>query len=77
MHLKIYLKLKGKGKDVLFARTANRNISYAIECFGDIDINQIKPIDAGKYRDFFLKKDYRLLQFGEFSLLLVQCLTLV
>ena len=25
--LNIYLKLKGKGKDVLFARTVNRNIS--------------------------------------------------
>ena len=54
--LNIYLKLKGKGKDVLFARTANRNVSYAIECFGDIDINLIKPIDAGKYRDFLFNK---------------------
>ena len=54
--LNIYLKLKGKGKDVLFARTANRNISYAIECFGDIDINLIKPIDSGKYRDFLFNK---------------------
>ena len=54
--LNVYLKLKGKGKDVLFARTANRNISYAIECFGDIDINLIKPIDSGKYRDFLFNK---------------------
>ena len=54
--LNIYLKLKGKGKDVLFARTANRNVSYAIECFGDIDINLIKPIDSGKYRDFLFNK---------------------
>ena len=54
--LNIYLKLKGKGKDVLFARTASRNISYAIECLGDIDINLIKPIDSGKYRDFLFNK---------------------
>ena len=54
--LNVYLKLKGKGKDVLFTRTANRNISYAIECFGDIDINLIKPIDSGKYRDFLFNK---------------------
>ena len=51
--LNIYLKLKGKGKDVLFARTANRNVSYAIECFGDIDINLIKPIDAENIEIFF------------------------
>ena len=54
--LNVYLKLKGKGKDLLFTRTANRNISYAIECFGDIDINLIKPIDSGKYRDFLFNK---------------------
>ena len=51
--LNVYLKLKGKGKDVLFAQTANRNISYAIECFGDIDINLIKPIDAENIEIFF------------------------
>ena len=43
--LDIYLKIKGKGKDVLFVRTANSNVSYAIEYFGNIDINLIKPND--------------------------------
>jgi len=54
--LDIYIKLKGNGKDNLFHRTAKRNVSYTIECFGNIDITSLKPIDAGKYRDFLFNK---------------------
>ena len=54
--LDTYIKLKGNGKGELFHRTALRNISYTIECFGDVDINSLKSIDAAKYRDFLFKK---------------------
>ena len=54
--LDIYIKLKGNGKNNLFHRTAKRNVSYTIECFGNIDITSLKPIDAGKYRDFLFNK---------------------
>ena len=54
--LDIYIKLKGNGKDNLFHRTAKRNVSYTIECFGNIDITSLKPIDAGKYSDFLFNK---------------------
>ena len=54
--LDVYIKLKGKGKDKLFYQTAKRNVSYTIECFGNVDINSLKPIDAGKYRDFLFNK---------------------
>ena len=54
--LDTYIKLKGNGKGELFHRTALRNISYTIECFGDVDITSLKSIDAAKYRDFLFKK---------------------
>ena len=54
--LDVYIKLKGKGKDKLFYQTAKRNVSYTIDCFGNVDINSLKPIDAGKYRDFLFNK---------------------
>ena len=54
--LDVYIKLKGKGKDKLFYQTAKRNVSYTIECFGNVGINSLKPIDAGKYRDFLFNK---------------------
>jgi len=54
--LDVYIKLKGEGKDKLFYQTAKRNVSYTIECFGNVDINSLKPIDAGKYRDFLFNK---------------------
>ena len=47
--LDTYMKLKGNGKGELFHRTALRNISYTIECFGDVDITSIKSIDAAKW----------------------------
>ena len=54
--LDTYIKLKGNGKGELFHRTALRNISYTIECFGDVDITSLKSIDAARYRDFLFKK---------------------
>ena len=54
--LDTYIKLKGNGKGELFHRTAIRNISYTIECFGDVDITSLKSIDAARYRDFLFKK---------------------
>ena len=54
--LDTYIKLKGNGKGELFHRTALRNTSYKIECFGDVDITSLKSIDAARYRDFLFKK---------------------
>ncbi len=54
--LDTYIKLKGNIKGELFHRTALRNISYTIECFGDVDITSLKSIDAARYRDFLFKK---------------------
>ena len=54
--LDTYIQLKGNGKGELFHRTALRNISYTIECFGDVNITSLKSIDAARYRDFLFKK---------------------
>jgi integrase len=51
-----YLKLKGEGKDHVFERTVDRNISYFIESVGNRDLTQYTTTDGAKFRDFLLGK---------------------
>ena len=50
MSLNNYLSLKSFGKNDLFKTSATRNISYAIKCFKDIDINKLEIKDGGAMR---------------------------
>jgi integrase len=54
--LEVYLKLKGKNKDKLFYRAANRNIKYVIDLLGDKPLNEYSSLEAGTFRDYLLKK---------------------
>ena len=51
-----YMKLKGEGKDHVFERTVDRNISYFIESVGNRDLTQYTTTDGAKFRDFLLGK---------------------
>ena len=51
-----YLKLKGEGKDHVFERTVDRNISYFIESVGNRDLTQYTSTDGARFRDFLLSK---------------------
>ena len=51
-----YLNLKSFGNNDLFKTSATRNISYAIQCFQDIDINELEVKDGGVFRDYLFKK---------------------
>ena len=57
MSLNNYLSLKSFGKNELFKTSATRNISYAIKCFKDIDINKLEIKDGGVFRDYLFKKE--------------------
>ena len=57
MSLNNYLNLKSFGKNDLFKTSATRNISYAIQCFQDIDINKLEIKDGGVFRDYLFKKE--------------------
>ena len=50
--LETYVSVKGKGRDELFARTAQRNISYLEGCLGQRSINQYSTADAATFRDW-------------------------
>ena len=52
--LELYVRLKGAGRGKVFARTAERNANYLIECVGDACLCDIKPTDAGKSRDHLI-----------------------
>ena len=52
--LDLYLRLKGKGKDKTFVRTANRNIEYIIKVLGNRAIKTYSTNDAGKFRDWLI-----------------------
>jgi len=55
--LQVYLHLKGKGRSKLFFTHAERNMSLAITCLGDLDITAIRRSDAGRFRDFLIKRN--------------------
>ena len=54
--LKIYLRLKGKGRGKLYFTHAERNMGLAITCLGDKDITALRRSDAGKFRDFLISR---------------------
>ena len=54
--LDLYLRLKGKGKDKTFVRTANRNIEYIIKVLGNRAIKTYSTNDAGKFRDWLIEQ---------------------
>ena len=54
--LDLYVRLKGTGRGKVFARTAERNANYLIECVGKTSLSDIKPTDAGKFRDHLIAK---------------------
>ena len=47
--LDLYVRLKGTGRGKVFARTAERNVGYLIECIGETSLSDIKPTDAGSF----------------------------
>ncbi len=51
-----YLKLKGEGKDHVFERTVDRNVTYFIEAVGNRDLSEYTSTDGAKFRDFLLSK---------------------
>ena len=54
--LELYIRLKGAGRDHLFAKTSTRNVGYLIECIGDVGLSSIKPVNAGQFRDHLIAK---------------------
>ena len=54
--LDLYVRLKGTSRGKVFARTAERNVGYLIECIGEACLCDIKPTDAGKFRDHLIAK---------------------
>ena len=54
--LDIYIRLKSTGRGSVFVTTARRNISYLTECIGDLVLSEIKPTDAGKFRDHLIAR---------------------
>ena len=54
--LDLYVRLKGTGRGKVFARTAECNANYLIECVGKTSLSDIKPTDAGKFRDYLIAK---------------------
>jgi hypothetical protein len=54
--LNIYIRLKSIGRGSVFVATARRNISYLTECIGDLVLSEIKPTDAGKFRDHLIAR---------------------
>ena len=58
--LDLYLRLKGKGKNKTFIRTANRNIEYIIKVLGNKSIRLYSSSDASKFRDWLIEQGMSL-----------------
>ncbi|MDC1055619.1 tyrosine-type recombinase/integrase [bacterium] len=54
--LDLYLRLKGKGKNKTFIRTANTNIEYIIKVLGNKPIRSYSSSDASKFRDWLMEQ---------------------
>ena len=54
--LSLYQRLKGTGKSKLFFEVSNRSIRYLVECVGHDGLNDLKPADAGRFRDFLFER---------------------
>ncbi len=52
--LELYIRLKGAGRDRVFAKTSARNVGYLIDSIGDVDLSSIKPVNAGHFRDHLI-----------------------
>ena len=56
----MYLRLKGKGKDKTFIRTATRNVEYIIKLLGNKSIKSYTSLDASKFRDWLMEQGMSL-----------------
>ena len=54
--LALYQRLKGTGKSNLFFKVSTRSIRYLQECLGHNEIVNLKPADAGLFRDFLFNR---------------------
>ena len=54
--LELYIRLKGAGRDRVFAQTSARNVGYLMESIGDVDLSSIKPVNAGQFRDHLIAR---------------------
>ena len=54
--LALYQRLKGTGKSNLFFTVSTRSIRYLQECLGHNKIVNLKPADAGLFRDFLFNR---------------------
>jgi hypothetical protein len=54
--LELYIRLKGAGRDRVFAKTSARNVGYLIESIGDVDLSSIKSVNASRFRDHLIAK---------------------
>ena len=54
--LALYQRLKGTGKSNLFFKVSTRSIRYLQECLGHNKIVNLKPADAGLFRDFLFNR---------------------
>ncbi len=54
--LALYHRLKGTGKTSLFFESSGRRIRYLIECLGHNSLTSLEVSDAGRFRDYLLKR---------------------
>ncbi|MCW1841567.1 tyrosine-type recombinase/integrase [Prosthecomicrobium hirschii] len=52
----LYFRLKGVEKGKSFRVSAERHLGYAMECLGDVSIETMSRTDAGRFRDFLIRK---------------------
>ena len=52
----IYVRLKGRGKGKAFRAYTDRNLGYVLDCLGNVSIATIGRADAGRFRDYLIKK---------------------
>jgi len=55
--LDLYVRLKGKNKAKSFLVYTQRNMNYAIESLGDVEISDLGRISSGKFRDYLISKN--------------------
>uniref|UniRef100_A0A9E8CP68 Tyrosine-type recombinase/integrase n=1 Tax=Bosea sp. NBC_00436 TaxID=2969620 RepID=A0A9E8CP68_9HYPH len=52
----LYRRLKGGGKGKGFKAYTDRHLGYVVECLGDAVIGDLKRTDAGRFRDFLIRR---------------------
>tara|TARA_B100001059_G_scaffold168918_1_gene168739 strand:+ start:611 stop:1087 length:477 start_codon:yes stop_codon:yes gene_type:complete len=53
---KLYVRLKGAGKDKAFIRTAHRNTGYVTKLLGDKPISSYSSNEAAQFRDWCIEQ---------------------